>query len=489
LAVRPTEDPHSFSSAIGRDHLEKEFFDIRICAIILLDIVKYEDRTQMIQHFSRLLREGNISENEIAEVMERLPDLKKTGDSGGSARIGTLVNLKKVGPGAGPALRTVNTGRFLLPINAYLDLPDPFIAVEITISQIVEFAYCIRYACYVDDAYQHVSKNTFVNSRDMVAHRFQYKDGSYSDGSKVKGPEHEPLILSYEKEAAEFFRQYSSGIFLRGFSADDPRVPSLRVLSTPQIDFENLDPWFRARYAYRQYLRTRNFYCRYRDALLTYSDEGLYPNSSRPKGVTMIYSEAADTYDAEDNIGREIVGKADFFSESLIEYLFPYYWILYHSHIVEEQWSVELAQLRSLSTGSGSSEKSLEQRRQDLHTLLSFYGRFVPFANSEKVRIRNLLDKFNNWGRLHLAVTHQYKSNYHVDIFEDLITGVNNLSKAEFTAIADVQQEISTFLEYYKDLSNVDLTFSNMSLQTQIKWLTAVGAAAAAIALILGFLI
>lgn len=486
MAIRsPLSDPEHFNSTAGREHRENEFFDARILAVILVDIVKYEDRQQMIEHFSRLLRDGKIDENEIAEIMERIPDLKKTGHSGGSSAIGTLVNLKKVQRNASPALSYARSGRYLLPINAYLELPDPFIAIEITVFQIVDFAYCVRYTCYIDNPYQHVSKSTYVNSGDMVPHRFKRKDGSYVEGSTRRGPEFEPLIIRYEKEVAEFLGQYSTGLFLNDVNADDPRLPSIRVLSTPQIDLENLDAWFRAHYSYRDYLRTRNFYCRYNDAILTYQEDDLFVNSSRPKGLTLLYSEADGGFPPGTDVGREISHKADFLSDSLVEYLFPYYWILFHSHIVNEKWSVESSQLRALLTDPKIANKPLKERKKDLQTLLSFYGRFVSFANTERKCIRELIDAFDKHGRYLLAVTHQYRSAYEVDVFADLVTGVNNLAKEELTAINDVQEDLSTLLGYHKDLSNMDLTFSNISLQRQIKWLTIVAAAAGAAILVL----
>src|SRR5690606_8874732 len=139
-----------------------------------------------------------------------------------------------------------------------------------------------------------------------------------------------------------------------------------------------------------------------------------------------------------------------------------------NSRSVSQNWSAELSQLRRLSTDAISSEKTLHQRKQDLQSLLSFYGRFATFSNAEKISIRILVDRFNSWGKHHLAVTHRYNSRFYLDIFGDLATGINRLAQAEQTAITDIQQETFTLLEYYKDLSNIDLTFSNISLQTQI---------------------
>jgi hypothetical protein len=112
----------------------------------------------------------------------------------------------------------------------------------------------------------------------------------YSDstgrGRKLKGPEFDPVFQKYENNAAQFLTKYSNGIFLKDYYSDK-LIPSIRILSTPSVDFSNLKGWGETHWQFLGYLRMNRYYTQYQASIISYQTERIFQKSNVPKGITI----------------------------------------------------------------------------------------------------------------------------------------------------------------------------------------------------------
>ena len=121
-----------------REYLEKEYFDVQNVGLILIDIVPYENKAQMIDGFKKMFCAGNLTSMKMrfdGPRLDCIPDIKKSGllAGGGSANIGFVFNSDL----------DVN---YLTGIERRL--PRMLKMMEVVVAQSVDFAYTVTYICH-----------------------------------------------------------------------------------------------------------------------------------------------------------------------------------------------------------------------------------------------------------------------------------------------------------------------------------------------------
>lgn len=156
---------------------EKEYFMLKILAVVLIDIVKAENKEAMVDSLKELLQSGNMTEWGLNYTISHIPDMKKTGLVTLSSNLATLVNPKKLKKYSSLAHDPEQSRYFKGSIFAYPELPDPFKAIEISAMQIADFSYCITYSCFIDKSYHNIGiRNSFLNLDAPIKPNYELSD-------------------------------------------------------------------------------------------------------------------------------------------------------------------------------------------------------------------------------------------------------------------------------------------------------------------------
>lgn len=451
----------------SRKHLEPQYFDIKNLAVIFLDFVPYERKNEMIEGLKRLFQYDKLSAERIIAHdinIDKIPDMKQSGlpSGGGYTRIGTLLNSKI---------------SWTFPMGSVVELPDPFESLEIWVVQFVDFSYCVAYSCRLrEDYYNRGIRETFVRSGDFVEDKEDQLTGSKIKMWRALGPEFENTIKAYETDMEVFLSQFSHGLFLNSDYASNKPCPSVRVLSTPKIDFANIEQWVNDHFIFIRYLRIASIFCRHNGALLTYQIDKIFGEAGFPKGLTLLYSEQDIKKESDNNIESYIIYLATLLAtHSFAEFLFPIYWAAYHINDLQQRWSKELEKFAAVSMqGKSTSPNLFDDVKQQTKKIIGFYGKFASIANKERINIRKMTERINLFGKhaREEVISMGLKKTMEFDVYEDLRSGIDRWLTQENLMLEEVQRQVETLQGYYRDLANTELGFSNISLQNILKWLT-----------------
>jgi hypothetical protein len=459
-----------------RKSRESEYLDVKILSLNLIDFVPYEKKQQMVEIYRKLLLSGGARREHIDEIVNRIPDLSQTGTFGISciARIFNKKKFERRERGIRSSWPIISVFTWMDVI--YLDLPDAFEFVEIWIKQSVDFLYSILYYCKIDKSYRsNKIKDNYVKSTDMLP------VGNYEEGDsrprRLRGPLNEPSIGLYETVIGEFLAKLNIGLFLGESYTENHFCPSIRVLSTSEINFDNIQTWLHNHLRFLHYMQIATSFNKYRNSILAYNTSRLY--NEIPSGITIVYSEKHVGNNSISDIYHDVIKDSLSLTENLTEFLLPYYWSAYQYFNTIRKWRNKVDDINTKSTQFSIKYDSSEIKNE-VESIMNLYRKFMTFANREKVNIRRTREHFNNFGRHAIGSADPLRLHIEFDILKDLNEGVNNRLQQEETTINEVQDQFETLLEYYRDLSNLKLSASNVDLQKQVKIL-------AIITVIIGF--
>lgn len=451
----------------SRKRLESQYFDVKNLAVILIDFVPYERKAEMIEGLKRLFQYDKLTPERIIARsinIDKIPDMKESGLlSGGVGPIGTLLS---------------NKISWTIPMGSVVELPDPFERIEIWIAQLVDFSYCLMYTFVLNDDYQNRGiRDSFVQSEDFVEYKESLPSGRNVKMFKPKGPEFEITLKAYEREAEVSLSKFSYGLFLNENYSPNRPCPSVRVLSTPKIDFTNIEKWINDHFLFLRHLGMGWIFSRYNGALLTYQEFTLFGESAGfPKGITLLYSEQDIKTEPGDSVEHIITYDTMMLtSHSFIEFLFPVYWAAYHINDLQRKWTKELEALASRSVASHNTAATpFQDIKQQTMQTIQFYGQFASVANKERIHIRKMSERLDMYAKKFAKeeLTPMNLGRQEFNIYDDLQSGIERWLKQENQMLDEVQRQIETLHGYYRDLTNAELGFTNISLQNKVKWLT-----------------
>jgi hypothetical protein len=173
-----------------------------------------------------------------------------------------------------------------------------------------------------------------------------------------------------------------------------------------------------------------------------------------------LYSEETQLNDKKDeDIFDKIISNASVTIDSIIGYFLPLYWTNYNIFNPLSKWK---SRLKHMQSGLRSKSLTLEELEEKVTEINDLYGEFTIFSNEERVNIRTARKIFP-------TITHLtgpgHVDLHEINLFKDFSKIIEESFKDEEILIDDIQNQIDSLTSYYRDKSNLKLSFSNMSLQ------------------------
>lgn len=235
-------------------------------------------------------------------------------------------------------------------------------------------------------------------------------------------------------------------------------MPSIRILSSPSIEFSNSEAWGDKYWLYMEFLGMSRFYNRFQASVISLQTERIYKKSNVPKGITILYSEK-DIPDSNDKYNR-ILSNASVLNDAIKDYFLPLYWAGYNKFNPLEKWNTRLKVNRSQKFKSLTPEE-LEDKVTEV---INLNGEFAKYNIDEKVNIRTARKTFNINKRLKgpPSITAYL---YDLEMFKRFSGFIEDTLNEEEILIDDIQKQIEPLISYYRDMSNLRVSVSNLKLQ------------------------
>lgn len=417
---------------------------------MLVDFVPYERKSEMILGFEKLFSLPSTG-TRISSIKDQIMDITESGLAGFKANLGNIHNARKFYT---MPLAIPDPDRFIIDSGGVkAELPDEIDRIEVLVGQDVDFCYYTNYFCFINKDHWNINRDTYIHSGDIIS----YPDNRGFNSRGIKGPRSDPTFQNYENCVAKFLSKYANGLFLKDYSPDT-FVPSIRVLSTPSVEFSNLEVWGDKYWLYLEFLGMSRFYNRFQASILSLQTERIYEKSNVSKGITILYSEK-DIPDSSDKYNR-ILSNASVLNDAIKDYFLPLYWASYNIFNPLEEWKTRLKDKRSQKFKSLAPEE-LEDKVTEV---INLNGEFAKYNIDEKVNIRTARKTFNINKRLKgpPSITVYL---YDLEMFKRLSGFIEDTLNEEGILIDDIQKQIDPLISYYRDMSNLRVSVSNLQLQ------------------------
>jgi len=448
-----------------RKQLEKEYFDIKNLEIVLVDFVPYERKEDMIAGLKELFRkEGDKQPVFIDEPrFDLIPDIKEGGvfSGGGSVHLGWILN----------------SDLDWQPMHAAAQkkLPLEFTGLDITLGQFVDFSYYIVYVATIKEKYQNDGiKRIFIESGDWVRYTEKTPDGKEIRGRRAKGPKFEPTIRKYQKVLEDFLRPYSCGLFLNKNSNKKLSCPNLKVLATPKIDFGSFKDWERKHIDFLRFTGFDITYSRCGNMLVGYYPERIFREWSIFEGLVFLASTVDFKADGYANPEHQICDGVGFLTErDLAPLLQLVYWTSFAMEIDRQKWEDEISS--RLEEIRISREESLSIQ-QVYDKIIESYQRFGQFFIEENRNIESMKQYAASTRARITKMAEPIDSRFsllgNVNVFEDLTKYADTLLEMEKDMLKHLKDQSDLLFSYSNNLTNVNLSQTNIRLQKSMKWMT-----------------
>lgn len=466
ISIHPKDDNtrERNIAKIIRDKKEKEYFDIKIIAFVLVDLVPYNRKNEMILGLEQLFSKNHLRYMR-SSIKDSISDITEGAFSYFSAPIGSIKNLARNSTLNAQPIQT-EYRQFREPNAVDLHLPAAIDRIDITVRQDVNFCYYVDYFCHVNESYRYTRlKNTYLSSDDLIP----YFESGRLMGERRKGPDNDAVVLGYETEVADFLSKFSAGLFLSNKESSEGRIPSVRIFSTQSIDFSNFTDWNEKHWSFLRYLGMNIYHdIDTRAKIYTLQGDRIFQKSSVSKGVNILYSE--NDIPGED-LNKKIdtmLGDAKVFNDAIGDYFLPLYWSNYNIFQILESWKDNVEELILKIKSKNYTLKELEEK---VMQTIDLYADLTIYESEERINIRSARETFNinkNLVGPPNFTIHLYK----FKLFKDISELIENCFNQEEVIINDIEKQINALTSYFRDRSNLKLSFSNLSLQKRLKWFT-----------------
>jgi len=440
----------------SQQRLEKEYLHIKNLEIILIDFIPYERKDQMIQGLKELFQPEVKPEGAFAgPCLDFIPDIKKSGvlSGGGTLRIGVIFNSDL---------------DWKPLVGMQRKLPKEFLVLEVTLGQLVDSIYYIIYHCTIKkEFYNEGIKKTFIESEDWVPDE--------RGGWVPKGPKLEPTIRKYQEDMEQFLKQFSYGLFLnRSYTKEGPlHCPNIKIVSTNKIDFDSLQEWEKNHLRFIDFLGFNiGIYSKYDRSLVGISQDRLFKTYSVYAGLIFLASEDDFEEEGYETVERAICSKIEWFVEDPtldLMYLFhSIYWTNYQMEVIGEKWdqNIKTSMDEMISSTKPGEITSIYQR------IIEMYRDFSNYFVNEKKNVKNLSKMLEKAKKITSPITPIKMRNFEVDTFKDLVRGSEWFLEMENGAIEHLRSQFQALFEYCRNLTNTNLSQSNVNLQKSMHKMT-----------------
>ena len=442
--------------------MEKQYFDIKNLAIILVDFVPYERKKDMIEGLRELFEtEGDKQPVFFDEPsFDSIPDIRESGILSGSGHnnLGMIFNSDI-------------DWQPLMGIQK--KLPEEFLGIQVTVGQFVDFSYWIEYLGFVKENYQNKDiKRVFVESRDFVPYRIKTPDGREMRGRKPKGPELEPTIRSFQTDLENFLRPYSCGLFLDRTTTKGTYLSciSVKVLSTQKIDFNLFKNWERQHFNFFRFIGFTHAYSRYDSMLVGYYPERIFREQSIFQGLVFLASTADFKGDGYETPEKEICYRIQFQVMDLVPLLHLIYWPSFAMEVNRRKWEQQIRSM--LSDISASREKKIEDIQQAYDKTMELYRDFNQHFIEEKWNI-DLMKQHLSFAKRVTSATKPLDSTLpQTNLFEDMLWVGESFLDQEKDMLQHIKDQIDLLFSYSDNLINMDLNKTNLHLQKRMDRMT-----------------
>lgn len=449
-----------------REYLEEEYFDVQNIGLILIDIVPYENKAQMIDGFKKMFCAGNLTSMKMrfdGPRLDCIPDIKKSGllAAGGSANIGFVFNSDL----------DVN---YLTGIKRRL--PRMLKMMEIEVAQSVDFAYTVTYVCHFKkEFYNRDIKDVFIKSDELVPFEEMLEDGSILKGERSRGPEFEPSMIDFQLNIESFLRDFSSGLYLNKNSEKNkvPCCPSIEILSTDDVPFEGFEEWWKSHHKFLNFINFDLYhYSKFEYLLVGFQEREIYGKYGISSGLIMIASKKHFEYESGySSVESGIIANITYMAIDLHNLFLLTYWANYQVEITQKEWEKKFdSYLSDTSILSKSSDvQNMKNLTQIYVSMVKESGSFESYFLSES-RNYVLFRRLFPWIRKKIKHFEPLLPNiYNRNVIEAFFESGKNLLEEEKNRNETFRRELDSLLNYTRNLTDLAIAEVNIDLQNIIR--------------------
>ena len=442
--------------------LRKQYLPVKIVGLVLIDIVPYEKKQEMIAGLKRLFApEGDcqpIFQDSVK--FNAIPDIRTSGimSGGRDVALGVILNS--------------DLGEGLLQ-GIQRNLPFEISRISVSIGQFVDFAYHIAYTCRIKGGISNSIEKTFIESLNWVSYEETNADGQKEKGERSKGPILEPIIQDCQKKIEEYLKPFSSGMFLApNFSG---HCPTLKAYSIASINFKKFDNWRLFHFDLLKFLGFDFLYSRFDNMLVADYRESLIPSKPNSVFQGLVFLASEDMYQNKFYVesGNQILSNLDSLGwEGLSKLLTLYYWSTYNIELTqkkyEEKNSELLTKINCLKT-----EKQLSVFEvQD--SVLEAYNNFNNYRLAETGNLRVAKENSERFALKKLSKYSVPIAKPEINVFYDLYEGSNYFIETENKKLKEIQDDFDSLFQYCTNCVNSTLNKTNLNLQKSMNFMTIV---------------
>lgn len=339
------------------------------------------------------------------------------------------------------------------------DMPKPFKLIELLIGQCYQFCFYLEFKCTIHSDFQDGLAESYITERDF---------------DRI-----EPKIRDYQSQIESFLEPYLPGIFLSQKKNSQLRCPSIRMLTTEKIDFDDFEKWTTGHFRFLEYLGVLGPASRLGSYLVVYQPDHLFKQQGIFGGFTFVCSKA-DYNQVSATLEDELISNIAFiFQTALILWFVAIYWTTYKLECELPDWENKVSPLeKELRDLLATRKFSIRALGRIYSNLLLIQVDFETQALSEEKRL-SVMERTLSHRK---AISSDkalpfFKSEF--DVLKDFSEGLRYL-KEEHELIAFVRRKITSSVDQCKQ-------YSDFALQTSMRTLTIMAVVLAMVAVVAPF--
>jgi hypothetical protein len=443
------------TNKIIQNHLKKEYTNIRLESFYIVDFIKTDIRTTLIEKLKDLFDYDKITTGKKVSIhLEEIPDFHDSGVVIGSSfvNIGIILNKKYY----------KNHSFYVTKL-----LPDFLESIDLMLYTFDEKYYCICFRCCLHQNFKNSNlKNKFIHSGDMVEYE---KDGM--KGSKRRGPDIDDTINEYIKKTSKFLSDFIDGLYINKINYNKKNIsniPNIKILSIDNINFSNFKNW----------CNTSQTFLRFFDFdIATFSKTDNFVVSmqlSRSFGKNTTTSGLNFLFNFDDIEGKEGHQTKEDYVHCLIrrkiEKLLPFFYIYYLTNYhVESKIQQYYQNKKNLERRILSNDVGEETNFDKYEHIIKFYFDYNKYYFDKKQEIHDF-NKMIGKKEYDFAFKPLYfKNNSTSDLIKN---GTKELLNIEDRELENQKSEILTLKEFKEGLIDHYSIRENIKLQSKIGKLT-----------------
>ena len=445
----------SDSNKIIQKHLAKEYINIKYEYFYIIDFIKTDIRTSLIDKLKDLFDYDKITPGKKVSIhLEKIPDFSESGVLIGSSfiNIGIILNNKYY-------------QNHIFCVTKLL--PDFLDSIDLMLYTFDEKYYCICFRCCLHKNFKNSNlKNKYIHSGDMVAYE---KDGK--TGNKRRGPDTDDTLNIYIKKTSEFLSDFIDGLYIQKnnyYKKNILNIPNIKILSIENINFSNFKNWCNMRQTFLRFFdfdiatfsKTDNF-------VVSMQLSRSFGKNTTTSGLNFLFN----FDDIKGNGGHQT--KEDYIHylirrkiESLLPFFYIYYFTNYH---VESKMPQYYQSKKNLERKILYNDLDKETNFDNYKHIIQFYFDFNKYYFDKKQEIYD----FNKMiGRKEYEFSFKplyFKNNSTSDLIKN---GSKELLNIEERELENQKSEILTLKEFEEGIINHYSTRENIKLQAKIGKLT-----------------